>query len=105
MTKELLSPSGILFSAYTAIFAAAALVCLGGLWRAHRISVPGVRRGLVALLLTSGGWAATHVAMLLAPSLFLKVRFYEVGLVIGFATVWAWLYFCSAYSGRSLHRS
>jgi len=27
------------------------------------------------------------------------------GLIVGFATVWAWLYFCSAYTGRALHRS
>ncbi|PSQ88357.1 MAG: hypothetical protein BRD43_04660 [Bacteroidetes bacterium QS_4_64_154] len=104
MSPQQLSPPSILLG-YTAIFAATALVCLGGLWRARRISVPGVRRGLTALLLASGGWAAAQVATLLAPTLFLAVRFYEGGLIVGFATVWAWLYFCSAYSGRSLHRS
>ncbi|GEM_PF-2063807 len=103
-SQPLLAPS-ILFVGYTTLFAAAALICLGGLWRTRQISAPDVRHGLTALLLTSGGWAAAHAVMLLAPTPFLKVRLYEVGLIVGFATVWAWLYFCSAYSGRSLHRS
>jgi signal transduction histidine kinase len=34
-----------------------------------------------------------------------KVGIYLVGLIAGFATVWAWLYFCFAYAGRSLHRN
>ncbi|MEZ3172685.1 ATP-binding protein [Halorubrum sp. RMP-47] len=34
----------------------------------------------------------------------LKEPAYIIGLVFGFATVWAWLYFGSAYSGRQLHQ-
>ncbi|MFB6072114.1 MAG: ATP-binding protein [Halobacterium sp.] len=49
-------------------------------------------------------WALAQDGFLVAPGGSLKVAFHVAGLVVGFATVGAWLYFCSAYSGRSLHR-
>ncbi|MCS3669225.1 PAS domain S-box-containing protein [Salinibacter ruber] len=90
---------------YLAVFAAAAAGCLAGAWWARRqVSLPGVRLGLVGLLSTSGLWALCHVGVLLSPGLGLKVAFYEAGLTVGFGTVFAWLWLCSAYSGRALHR-
>ena len=89
---------------YISVFGGAALSCLLGAWRAQRIAGSDVRRGLVALLSTSGLWAVAHVGMLLAPGLQWKTVFYEAGLVVGFGTVWAWGWLCSAYSGRRLHR-
>jgi len=93
------------YSVYLLIFAVAAAGCLAGAWQARRqVSLPGVRRGLIGLLLTSGLWALCHVGMLLSPGLSLKTALYEAGLTLGFGTVWAWLWLCSAYSGRALHR-
>ncbi len=90
---------------YLAVFAAAAAGCLVGAWWAYRrVSLPGVRRGLVGLLSTSALWALCHVGVLLSPGLGLKVALYETGLTLGFGTVFAWLWLCSAYSGRTLHR-
>ncbi len=90
---------------YLSVSAVAAAGCLAGAWRAYRrVSLPGVRRGLVGLLLASGLWAFCHVGVLLSPGLGLKVVFYEAGLTVGFGTVFAWLWLCSAYSGRALHR-
>ncbi|MCS3628554.1 PAS domain S-box-containing protein [Salinibacter ruber] len=90
---------------YLAVFAVAAAGCLVGAWWAHRrVSLPGVRRGLAGLLSASGLWALCHVGVLLSPGLGLKVAFYEAGLTVGFGTVFAWLWLCSAYSGRALHR-
>ncbi|WP_251954815.1 PAS domain S-box protein [Salinibacter ruber] len=90
---------------YLAVFAVAAAGCLAGAWWAYRrVSLPGVRRGLAGLLLASGLWALCHVGVLLSPGLGLKVAFYEAGLTVGFGTVFAWLWLCSAYSGRALHR-
>ncbi|WP_251951908.1 PAS domain-containing protein [Salinibacter ruber] len=90
---------------YLAVFAAAAAGCLVGAWWAYRqVSLPGVRRGLVGLLSTSALWALCHVGVLLSPGLGLKVALYETGLTLGFGTVFAWLWLCSAYSGRVLHR-
>ncbi|WP_272501924.1 histidine kinase N-terminal 7TM domain-containing protein, partial [Salinibacter ruber] len=90
---------------YLAVFTVAAAGCLAGAWQAHRrVSLPGVRRGLAGLLSASGLWALCHVGVLLSPGLGLKVAFYEAGLTVGFGTVFAWLWLCSAYSGRALHR-
>ncbi|WP_272482746.1 histidine kinase N-terminal 7TM domain-containing protein, partial [Salinibacter ruber] len=90
---------------YLAVFAVAAAGCLAGAWWAYRqVSLPGVRRGLAGLLSASGLWALCHVGVLLSPGLGLKVAFYEAGLTVGFGTVFAWLWLCSAYSGRALHR-
>ncbi|WP_423824420.1 ATP-binding protein [Salinibacter ruber] len=90
---------------YLAVFAVAAAGCLAGAWWAYRrVSLPGVRLGLTSLLLASGLWALCHVGVLLSPGLGLKVAFYEAGLTVGFGTVFAWLWLCSAYSGRALHR-
>ncbi len=90
---------------YLAVFAVAAAGCLAGAWRAYRrVSLPGVRRGLAGLLSASGLWALCHVGVLLSPGLGLKTALYETGLVVGFGTVFAWLWLCSAYSGRALHR-
>ncbi|WP_251951669.1 PAS domain-containing protein [Salinibacter ruber] len=99
-------PSGDLaYVIYLAVFAVAAAGCLAGAWRARRqVSLAGVRLGLTSLLLASGLWALCHVGVLLSPGLGLKVAFYEAGLTVGFGTVFAWLWLCSAYSGRALHR-
>ncbi|WP_276260009.1 ATP-binding protein [Haloglomus litoreum] len=99
-------PSGIdpLLLVYVLAFGGAALVCFGSLALARDITDPETRRGLVWLLALSGGWAATHVGFLLAPANGLKMAFYLGGLVVGLATVGPWLYFCSAYTGRTLHR-
>jgi len=95
-------PTGAL--AYAGVFVAAAAVCAGSVWRARRVEDRETRRGLVALLATTAGWSATHAATLLAPSRAAADASYLLGLVLGFSTVWAWLYFTSAYTGRVLHR-
>lgn len=93
------------FLVYLVVFGGAATACAAGAYRAQYISDVDTRHGLVALLLTSGGWAAAHVGYLLVSGTIAKNVFYLIGLLVGFATVWAWLYFCSAYTGRSLHRN
>ncbi|MBB4070582.1 PAS domain S-box-containing protein, partial [Salinibacter ruber] len=99
-------PTGDLaYLVYLLVFAAAAAGCLAGAWQARRqVSLAGVRLGLTSLLLASGLWALCHVGVLLSPGLGLKVAFYGAGLTIGFGTVFAWLWLCSSYSGRALHR-
>jgi len=97
--------TGLLFAGYVAVFFVAALACLAGLSRVGRVEDPGTRRGLAALLVTSGGWAAAQAGFLVVPSTELKVAAYTGGLIFGLATVGAWLYFCSAYTGRAFHRN
>ncbi|MFW5978058.1 MAG: ATP-binding protein [Halohasta sp.] len=94
-----------LFGGYILAFGAAAVACFASLGRATEITNDDTRRGLVALLVTSGLWAAFHVGYLAAPTPPLQYGFYMAGLVVGLATVGPWLYFCSAYTGRTLHRN
>ena len=93
-----------LFELYLLVFGAAAVACFLSLRRAHTIANDDTRRGLVALLLTSGLWATFHVGYLAAPTIQLQYGFYMAGLIVGLSTVGPWLYFCSAYTGRTLHR-
>ncbi len=88
---------------YELLFGTAALACFATATRAWQIEDTDLRRSLVALLLASGGWSASHVGMFLLPNPFGEVS-YLFGLILGFATVWAWLYFASAYTGRTYHR-
>jgi len=94
----------ILYVGHVAAFGLATVTCLAAAIRARRLQTGHARRGLTAFLLLSAGWAAAHVGYLVVPTRSGKETLYMIGLVLGFATVFAWLYFCSAYSGRSLHR-
>jgi signal transduction histidine kinase len=98
-------PADTLYAVYVLVFATAAVASVGAVTRARRIEHGGTRRGLVWLLLMSGGWATAHVAYLTMPTQGLQYAFYTAGLVIGWASVGPWLYFCSAYTGRSIHRN
>lgn len=89
---------------YVATFGGATVACLLVGWRFRRHDESSVRRGLVALFVTSGVWAALTVGQLLSPTLLAKVWFYTAGLDVGFATVGCWLYFVSAYTGAGFHR-
>ena len=89
---------------YILAFAVAAAICFGSIARALKVEDRETRYGLIGLLVGSGGWSASHAGLLVMPTADLKIGAYMVGLVLGFSTVFSWLYFCSAYSGRSLHR-
>ncbi len=90
---------------YLGAFGLSALLCFGAAVRARRIRASSVRCGLIALLLTSGVWAAADLGLVLARHATVARWAHLVGLISGFSTIWAWLYFCSAYAQRSLHRS
>ncbi|WP_367175930.1 histidine kinase N-terminal 7TM domain-containing protein [Haloarcula rubripromontorii] len=92
------------FLGYVAAYTLAAVGCSVGLYRAARMEDPDTRRGMVGLLLCSGGWAALELGFLITPGT-LGYAFYLGSLVVGLATVGAWLYFCSAYTGREFHRN
>lgn len=89
---------------YGSVFALAAVMCVLGAWHARYLPHRDARHGLLALLLTSALWAGAQLVFLASEVYVVSYTAYTGGLVVGFATVWAWLYFCSAYSGRTLHR-
>ncbi len=90
---------------YVAVFALTAIGCFWAVIRAHSlISDRDTRVGLIALLAASGLWATFHVGRFIAHTPQVKLVFYIFGLIVGLSTVGAWLYFCSAYAGKSYHR-
>ncbi|WP_302083508.1 PAS domain S-box protein [Salinibaculum rarum] len=96
---------GTLHALYVSVFSVAGLVCLGALSGVQSLSHSDIRRGLGGLFLLNGVWALLMAVQLLLPSLTSKRIVYILGLIAGIATVFAWLYFASAYSGRQYHRS
>ncbi|MCD2199436.1 histidine kinase [Halobacterium sp. KA-4] len=93
------------FLAYVGAFGAAVVGCVVGFRRALQVADTDTRRGLAGVVAGSGGWALFELAFLVAPSPFLKYVAYDLSLVVGLSTVGAWLYFCSAYTGRAFHRN
>ncbi|MFT4889443.1 MAG: signal transduction histidine kinase [Halobacteriales archaeon] len=105
MTIGMVDAADPAFLAYVVAFGAAAVAAFASVGRARRIDDPDTRRGLTTLLVASGAWAGTHVGFIAAPAEWIAVAFYEAGLIVGLAAVGPWLYFCSAYTGRTLHRN
>jgi len=92
------------FLAYALAFGTAAVVCGASVLRAKKVEDPATRQGLTWLCASTGGWAAFELGMLLGPTPELKYASYLLSLAVGLTTVGAWLYFCSAYTGRTFHR-
>jgi len=90
---------------YVLVHGGAALGCAVAAMRARKIEDEGTRRGLVSFLVTTCGWALLELGFLVAPSPATMYAAYVASLVVGLATVGAWLYFCSAYTGRAFHRN
>ena len=93
-----------LYIAYLTAFSLAGVICLVSLRALPRVEDVDTRRGLGALLLLSAGWSFAHVGYLLPFDPAVQSAIFLIGLVLGIAAVGPWLYFCSAYTGRSLHR-
>jgi len=87
-----------------AVFGLAALTSFAGAYRGSRLRQPDARTGLRALLVIVGCWALLQALQMLTTDRALATALSTVGLVVGFGTVFAWLYFCSAYTGRTYHR-
>jgi signal transduction histidine kinase len=91
--------------AYVFGFGIAGVACFAALWRALRIEDAETRRGLVGLLVGSGSWALSTLVLFVGSSPAVGNAVYTISLIVGFTTIGAWLYFCSAYTGRSFHRN
>ena len=101
MALPWMTPAG---ATYMGLFLLSGVACFASIPRANSINDVEMRYGLVGLLATTGMWAILKTAFFVVPDPFREAT-YIVGLIFGFATVWAWLYFVSAYTGRSLHRN
>lgn len=94
-----------LFVVYLLLFGLAGLACLMTLPRVQQIEEKDTRQGLTALLITTGVWSLLHVAYFIASTTELQIIFYTLGLIVGISAVIPWVYFCSAYTGRLIHRN
>jgi PAS domain S-box-containing protein len=101
MTSPWADPVGLV---YLGLFSLSGVACLLLIPRAKTFDDPEIQAGMVGLLGTAGAWAVFKTVFFVIPGPF-RETVYTVGLIFGFATVWAWLYFCSAYTGRTLHRN
>lgn len=90
---------------YVSLFLFAAAGCFTALFGVRELSDRDTRYGLHGLLVTTGTWATAEAARLHVRSVSLAATIFTVGIVVGFATVGAWLYFCSAYAGHNYHRN
>jgi hypothetical protein len=90
--------------AYASLFFATGLLALWAILRVRSVQNREVRQGLLALLGLSKLWVLTEVVRVGAGDGPLGQAAYVTGLVVGLAAVGAWLYFASAYAGRSFHR-
>lgn len=61
--------------------------------------------GLKLLLFMSGSWCLIQTIYLLTTNTMILETFYIISLTMGLVTVASWLYFCSAFSGFSYHKS
>jgi PAS domain S-box-containing protein len=86
------------------LFFVSGIACFSTIPRARTFNDAELRYGLVGLLASTGTWAILKTGFFIVPDPF-REAIYTVGLIFGFATVWAWLYFASAYSGRRLHEN
>jgi PAS domain S-box-containing protein len=89
---------------YVFVFAATGIVCLLGLFGVRSLDHPDTRRSLAWLLVLSGAWSLlTALQLALQPGPRARAT-HTAALVVGIATVFAWLAFASAYAGRRYHR-
>jgi len=99
MTAAWMTTAGVV---YIGLFLLSGLACLAVIPRVRTFDDAELRYGLVGLLATTGLWAVFKAVFFVVPTRFQEAT-YIIGLIFGFATVWAWLYFASAYTGRRLH--
>jgi len=90
--------------AHVAAFALASGGCFLAVWQVRDLPHAETRYGLYGLCATSGLWALGQLVTFLDVSLPVARVAYQIGLVAGLATIGAWLYFCSAYTGQTYHR-
>lgn len=89
---------------FVGLFALSAATCFAAALRGSRLRNGDARRGLRWLLVIVGLWGALQAGVLVVGEESTATALYTLSLAVGFATVFAWLYFASAYAGHGYHR-
>jgi PAS domain S-box-containing protein len=87
------------------LFIAIAIGCLVGAVYGSRLRRRDTQLGLRAILLTNGLWLGFQALGLATTNGALSSAIYVGGLICGLTGVGAWMYFASAYTGRTYHRN
>jgi len=91
--------------AYLSVFGFATVACFTGAYRARRAVDNEFRTGLMWLFILSGLWSLTTTVRIAVPNMRVDIALRIGGLIIGLASIGAWLYVASAYAGFSYHQS
>ena len=91
--------------AYLSVFGFATMACFAGAYRARRAVDSEFRTGLMWLFTLTGAWSLTTTARIAIPDMRVDTALRIGGLIIGLASIGAWLYVASAYAGFSYHRN
>ena len=89
---------------FVGIFTLSGTTCFAAALHGSRLQNGDARRGLRWLLIAVGVWGVLQAGVLLAGRESTATLLYLLSLIIGFSTVFAWLYFASAYAGHEYHR-
>ena len=90
---------------FLVLFTAIAIGCFAGAVYGSRLQSRDTQLGLKAVLLTNGLWLGFQAIGLVTTDETLSSALYVGGLICGLTGVGAWVYFVSAYTGRSYHRN
>ncbi|MFB6293378.1 MAG: PAS domain S-box protein [Halonotius sp.] len=97
--------SGHIHWGLVAVFTAIAIGCFTGAAYGSRLQGRDTQLGLRAVLLTNGIWLVFQALGLVTTDELLSTALYIGGLIWGLTGVGAWIYFVSAYTGRSYHQN
>ncbi|WP_299263672.1 PAS domain S-box protein, partial [Halorientalis sp.] len=104
MLNSILGESGTIQWGITVVFTLTAIGCFAAAAYGTQLQGRDTRFGLKAVLMTNGLWLLFQALGLLTADGTLSSALYIGGLIWGLTGVGAWVYFISAYTGRSYHR-
>lgn len=96
---------GAIHWGFVLLFGAIATGCFAAAIYGSQLRGRDTRLGLQAVLVTTGLWVTFQALGLLTADESLSSALYIGGLIWGLTGVGAWVYFVSAYTGRSYHRN
>ena len=100
----ILGGPGAIHWGFVFLFAAIAIGCFVGVVYGSPLQGRDAQYGLRAVLVTTGLWVTFQALGLLTADENLSSALYIGGLIWGLTGVGAWVYFVSAYTGRSYHQ-
>jgi len=89
---------------FVGLFTLSGAACFAAVLHGSHLQNGDARRGLRWLLIVVGVWGILQAGVLVAGYESTATLLYTLSLVVGFTTVFAWLYFVSAYAGHEYHR-